>query len=225
MTSPEDPPQGPVAGGRPAPPHGSAEQPQHPYPSPYSYPYPYPYPPPATTSPWVWVSLVVSLLAVAAVALTFLVPALLMTLFAGELDDVAVDEYWVEQASVVRAVDEPCRGLASAAADVRLFGPPEQGRESVTALVTQMRSIVRAIDSAEPDSGARAWSADWQRLADALEDYAAALTSDEPAPFVAPTDGGVDVLERMYWGGAPGCEVPLIVEALDPRSATSYRDL
>ena len=183
----------------------------------------YPVYPPRTpqpvhrTSPWVWVAIAMSGLAI-------LAAAVVAVAFFFYVSDPIEDggEYFVTQSSVEDAVDEPCDGMVAAAAKIHVFGPREESIQSLRGFTTAAQAIVNAIDGAGPDGDSRAWMRDWTTLIDAVDAFASRL-AEGPARFEMPDAGdGYVVSERMYWGSPEGCEVPLVIEALDPESAAEY---
>ncbi|HUS22807.1 MAG TPA: hypothetical protein VMZ66_12440, partial [Aeromicrobium sp.] len=126
-------------------------------------PYGPPIPPPAgRTSPWVWVAVAMS--AVALLATVVLPLALLAFAFAsfggfdGEFDE---DDY-LDQGSVLEAIEGPCDDMLAAAENVTLGGPTGKAAASLHRWTAVAQGIVTAVDGANPNEVSRAWRDDWK---------------------------------------------------------------
>ena len=160
-----------------------------------------------------WISAVLVLLAMGAIwGLTALIA--IAVNHAGPFLDTE-DDYWVEQESVSRAVAAPCREVATAARDVRLFAGPEAGAEDLLGLAGAMREVVTAVDAASPDRDARAWRADWLLITDRLEAHARSLSTEGSRSFSLLDEQGADLAERVGYGGPDSCHLPTVLMVLD----------
>lgn len=185
----------------------------------------YPTYPPSTptrtrrTSPWVWVAIAISSLALVAVLV-------LGALFAFYVFDTGSFEdegdYGVMQSSVEDAVAGPCDTMARASGRIHVLGSRDAAAASLRDFTDAADDVVAAIDGAEPDRDSRAWRDDWVTLIKAIDDFAGQLDTAATEFEMPATEDGNAVSERMYWGSPEGCEVPIVIEALDPLSASGY---
>jgi hypothetical protein len=131
-------------------------------------------------------------------------------------------DYTVDQASVERAVEHPCARMRAASRRIVLMSTPEEGAASLRAFTESVGAIVSAIEDAGPDPDSRAWRDDWIALTDSLDEYADQLEAGD-AKYLAPRDtSGAPITARMYYGSPTGCEVPVVIDALDPVAAASF---
>jgi hypothetical protein len=141
--------------------------------------------------------------------------------FFGAVDDEAGD-YIVTQSSVEDAVAKPCKAMVRASADIHILGQQGEGSASLRDFTKAAQDVVVAIEGAHPDHDSRAWRKDWDTLIRAIDDFADEL-DQQATDFEMPvTESGYALSERMYWGSPEGCEVPIVIEALDPKSAAEY---
>jgi len=165
---------------------------------------------------WVWFGIGAgSMLALGVIGLT--VMGLLVSL--GGYHE---DEYFVDQARVERAVDQPCVAMKSTVSDLVLVGKTEESVASLKAFTATIGRIVDAIDGAKPNGDARAWRDDWMTLATSLDAYAAKISAGESAPYSLPRSSSGPITDRMYDGSPQGCEVPTRIDMLDPKVAEDY---
>jgi hypothetical protein len=130
------------------------------------------------------------------------------------------DDYYVEQGSVESAVEESCDDMIEAAREISVFSPRSDGARSIAAFADTGRTIVRAVDGADPDESSKAWRDDWAELVESLDEFARELEGSGEANFRMPDSGtGLPLAERMSYGSPEGCEVPLIIVALDSEAA------
>jgi hypothetical protein len=183
------------------------------------------YPPPAPPKqpkPWyrnVW-TWVIAYIVVVGLGCVGLVVA--FAFFAGEPE--GPDSYWVDQDSVNRAVTKPCDEMSTAAAQIQIFSTPAVGSASLHHFAEVGRGIPNAIESVDDtDSDSLQWRDDWNVLLDAVDAYADKLESDGQKTFATPKDeDGYPVIQRMSAVSDVGCDVPPIIEALDPRFEPYY---
>jgi hypothetical protein len=170
-------------------------------------------------SPWVWVAIaggslaMVVLMAVGAV-ITYYV------LDSGSYFEEG--DYVVTQWSVEDAVAAPCESMARASGRVAILGSRDAAASSLRDFTDAAGDVVAAIDDAKPDRDSRAWRNDWMLLIQAVDDFAVAIETAEAEFEMPTTDAGRPLSERMYWGSPAGCEVPIVIEALDPLNASKY---
>lgn len=130
------------------------------------------------------------------------------------------EDYFVEQGSVESAVEEPCADMIDAASAISIFDDRSAGAASIAAFAESGRAIVEAIDGANPNEGSQAWRDDWSQLIESLDEFARELRGTGDADFAMPDAGdGFPLAERMSYGSPGGCEVPLIIAALDSDAA------
>lgn len=132
-------------------------------------------------------------------------------------------DYWVEQGSVLHAVDAPCAGMLDAADEIELFSTQSEGAAALAGFVTSGRAIVSAIDDVDADSDSVRWRNDWEALLDGVDDYAQQLADGDDAVYDEPTTkNGYSVIYRMSYASAANCEVPRIIAALDLTPPEEY---
>lgn len=221
MSSPDDP---------------SAQQPEQPATPPvvpppgyYGQPAaPYYYGPPAPTpaNRGVWFAIGAgSMFAVVFVGLfvLFLIPGFLFLGAPGfdEGYDESFDEgyaYYVDQSSVLRAVEGPCANMRSAASDIDMFSNPKDASAEFKAFTLAIKGVVEAIDAGDPNSDSRLWRDDWKVLSAALDTYADGLAAKGVSPKFRPlADDKQPLLDRMRFSSEADCEVPAVIEALDSK--------
>ena len=191
---------------------------------PTDVPPPVTYAPPMTpttrTSPWVWVAVAMS--AVALLVTVVLPVILIATLAIFVSDEFGVDfdggpggefpGYYVDQESVIDAVEEPCEDMIEAAEDVSLGGPADLAATSLHQWAATAQRVVVAIDSAEPNADSREWRDDWKATIKAVSAYA--------DKFGQPTNQlTLPDVESMYWETDADCGVPVVIAGLDPEWA------
>lgn len=184
------------------------------------------YPPPTPPKPswyrnlmvWVWVYVGLTMAGAVAVGLFMFVDVFFA--YGWEEDD---DFYYVEQGSVNQAVAQPCREMAEAGQDIRVFSPPEQAAGALRRFVTAGRRVPAAIDAVEDaDSSARQWGSDWTVVLDAIDSFADDLESDATAEFEPPVSDGISVMLNMSYVSDQPCELPPAVIALDPEASDTF---
>lgn len=141
-----------------------------------------------------------------------------LTLYAFVASDPSGKTYYVNQSSVVNAVEEPCQTLRTAAAEIELFDDPKAASEDIKAVVEAAQGIIRAIYANEPNRDSRLWRDDWKLLAANLDDYANDLAElGKNAEFASPmSEVETPVMARMSHGSDASCDVPQVIEAMDP---------
>ncbi len=168
-------------------------------------------PPPLKTSPWVWVALSLSAVAVlSSVAL----PVLAILGFMA-FDEFGGDSYYVDQRSVVNAVEEPCEAMLDAGSKVSVGRSTRVATASLTNWTEAAQRIVTAIDGAKPNVDSRAWRDDWKATIAAVNTYAKHL--GEPRNGLTLPDTAEDI----YWNTDAECGLPISIAALDPQYAGS----
>lgn len=219
MTTPDDP-----YAGQPAPEHGATpEQPLAPPQQPVHYgqpPAPYYYGPPQQQKPpsrvaWFFIG-AGSMFAVGAVGVIgfFMLMGMVLGEEFGDFED---GYYYVDQTAVIDAVEGPCSNMRSAAYEIHLFATPEAGAKDIRRYTQAIKGIVDAIDANKPNSDARQWRDDWIALGAALDTYADDLVKDgERAAFHSMTEDDEPTISRMSYGSEADCEVPQVIEGLDP---------
>lgn len=170
-----------------------------------------------------WISAAAIAVLGLAVVGTFVLAALFFFGF-GYLGDYGMyeegEDYYVEQGSVASAVEEPCSDMIEAARAISIFSDRSEGARSIAAFADSGRAIIEAIDGADPDESSQAWRDDWSQLAESLDEYAGELRGSGEADFSMPdTSYGFPLVERMTYGSPGGCEIPLIIWALDSDTA------
>ncbi len=231
VTNPDDP-----YAGRPAPEHSAApEQPATPpvQPAYYGQPTPYYYGPPTPNPPSrvAWFAIGAgSMLALGLVGLFVL--GLIISIVEDESDgDGGLDEdsysyYYVDQQSVLNAVEEPCKDMIDAGRQIHPFDEPKQAVGGIKEFAVTAQKVADAIGTADPNSDSQLWRKDWETLADDLNAYAdnlATLGRDTEFGPLVPTDEA-PVMFRMALSSEADCEVPAIVVALDTQNAGTYSD-
>jgi len=132
--------------------------------------------------------------------------------------------YYVDQTSVVRAVEEPCANMRSAASDIQLFGDPKAAATDIKGFVIAAQGIVDAIDAHDPNADSRKWRDDWKSLNGDLTTYADDLSTKGPAAVFASSTTIDDepVMTRMAYSSDANCEVPQVIMAFDRENAQAY---
>lgn len=171
-----------------------------------------------TTSPWVWVSLAMSTIAFLATVGVGIVAILAFTSFAAldGLDDEFGGEepgYYVDQGSVIDAVEEPCEDMLEAAEDVAVGGSTGAAASALRAWTAAAQRIVAAVNAAEPNQDSREWRDDWSAIIKAVEAYADNF--GEANNTLTLPEG----LEDMYWETDAECGVPVVIAGLDTKWA------
>ena len=148
---------------------------------------------------------------------------MLLIVFASEPDlgeplDEDEDYYYVEQASVLEAVEKPCEDMRVAGAKIGVFDDPKKAAVEIEAFAVAAQGVADAIASADPNRDSQKWQADWEKLSSDLTAYAgnlrdagggALFSSIHPA-------GEMPVMVRMVYSSDANCEVPSVVVAMDP---------
>ena len=139
-------------------------------------------------------------------------------LFEEGFDDPEDGYYYVDQSAVVDAVEGPCANMRSAADEIQLFSDPKTASADITGFTLAIRGIVDAIDAHDPNSDAKKWRDDWKALSADLDTYAGDLaTQGSAATFSSLTEVDDEpTIARMSYSSEADCEVPRIIEALDP---------
>lgn len=142
----------------------------------------------------------------------------------GDFDSAYV--YFVDQKSVVDAVEVPCNAMMAAGDKIELFTEPADAAVSISAYATTARGIADAIGSASPNHDSKQWQADWEKLAHNLDTFATDLrkigndawldTFAEPG--VAP------IMVRMAGSSEANCEIPQMLFDLDPANSEYFME-
>lgn len=137
-------------------------------------------------------------------------PLVLVGIIAGgfALDSAINDDDYLDQGSVLAAIEAPCEDMLGAAEHVRLGGPRDEAAASLRRWATSAQGIVVAVDSASPDGDSRAWRDDWKATIKAVNSYADNL--GEPNNALNLPD-----VESMYWDTDAECGVPVVIAGLD----------
>lgn len=179
-------------------------------------PAPMPPAPGPRTSPWVWVAVSLSVVALLA---SLVIPVLALCAFMvfSEADDSGPSAgYYVDQSSVLDAVEHPCEAADDAAARIRLDGSPQQLARELTTWTAEADLIIEAIDSAHPNADSRAWRDHWKATIRAVDNYAKNL--DKPGHKLRLPDS----MDDLYWSTDAECGVPVSIVALDPAYGSSF---
>jgi len=164
------------------------------------------------TSPWVWVALSLSIVAVlSALALPLIALAGVIGIAISDIGP--GDDYYVDQHSVVNAVERPCEDMLAASARIDLNGSARNEAASLKRWARSAQRIVTAIDNAHPNIDSKAWRDDWTATIVAVDSYAAHLGEPKNRLHLP------DTLEDMYWATDADCGVPISIAALDPTYA------
>jgi hypothetical protein len=184
------------------------------------------YPPPVPPRPptpwyrslWFWLSVYGTVVVAAGVAVFIVFVNGITAPFDDAYDPTYGNEYWVEQGSVNRAVEDPCDEMATAAGQIQIFSTPSVGAASLHHFVEVGRGIPTAIDSVDDADGqALRWRNDWIAVLDAVDAYADKLEADGEGTFDTPVNGDGDpVIANMSDVSDTWCEVPPLIAALDP---------
>jgi hypothetical protein len=168
----------------------------------------------------VWVAIAMSSVALLGLLVA---GAAALVYFSGEFDQTEPGDYTVTQGAVEEAVAGPCDTMARSTRHIQILGPADEGASQLRDFTRAAGDVVKAIDGAGPDRDSRAWRKDWTTLIEAIDDFAGRIEDDPYAEFEMPgTSDGYALSERMYWGSPEGCEVPIVIEALDPFNAAQY---
>lgn len=215
MSTPEDP-----YAGQPAPDHGTPTEPQQGYYAQPAAPYYYGPPPQKVPSRGAWFAIGAgSMFALGVVGFFGFFIFMGLMFSDGFEEDGAEYAYYVDQESVVEAVDGLCSNMRSAAYEIKVFSGPEDASVDIARFTLAIKGIVEAIDSADPNSDSKLWRDDWQTLGADLDTYAADLkTKGDDAVFTSITDD-VPTIARMSYSSDADCEVPQVIEGLDPNLA------
>jgi hypothetical protein len=169
---------------------------------------------------WLWIYVGFVVLAVVGFALLTVGGFFAFLLVASDPDAFGgYGDYYVDQGSVNRAVEQPCDEMATAANEIQIFSTPSVGAASLHHFAEVGRGIPTAIDSVGDANGdALKWRDDWNTVLDAVDDYADKLATDGEGTFDMPVDGtGDPVISDMSGASEVWCNVPPIIAALNPR--------
>lgn len=212
MSTPEDPYAGPPG----QPPLPGPPQQQVYYGQPLAAPYYYGTPPQNIPDRGVWFAIGAG--SVIGLLLLGFAGIMLFAFAAGEPErgDYDDDYYYVEQGSVLRAVEGPCANMRSAASDIDMFSDPRGASADIKAYTLAIKGVVEAIDASDPNSDSKQWRDDWKSLGTALDTYADELAAKGTSSKFRPlTDGKQPLLDRMHYSSESNCEVPAVIVALD----------
>ena len=173
-----------------------------------------PVPPPAgRTSAWVWVAIAMSAVAL---LMTVVLPLIVLGFFAASIGgfdgDFDEDDY-LDQGSVLEAIERPCEDMLAAAENVTLGGPSDKTAASLRRWTAVAQGIVTAVDRAKPDQDSREWRDDWKATIKAVNAYADNFGKPNNTLTLP------DSLEDMYWETDAECGVPVVIAGLDPEWA------
>jgi hypothetical protein len=131
------------------------------------------------------------------------------------LDELGGDSYYVDQGSVLNAIEEPCEEMLDQGSKVSLGRSTAAAAASLTRWSKAAQKVVTAIDGAKPDEASRAWRDDWKETIVAVNAYAKHL--GEPNNTLTLTSAAAD----LYWNTDAECGLPISIAALDPHYAGS----
>ena len=134
--------------------------------------------------------------------------------------------YYVDQRSVLKAVDDPCEDMIDAGRKIKPFDDPGKAAPPIRAFAVSAQKVADAIGTANPNADSQLWREDWEALAEALDTYADDLVSvGSNAAFTSldPMDEA-PLMFRMALSSDADCEVPAIVVAFDTVNAGTYYD-
>lgn len=164
---------------------------------------------PPRTSPWVWVALTTGIIALVVSVGSSVFP---FFMFMDDLEGEEFDEpgsgYYVEQRSVLNAIEEPCELMLEAAEDVNLGGPADQSTASLKQWTAAAQDIVAAVDGADPDKDSQAWRDDWKATIKAVNTFADNIGK-------ARNQLTLPDVESMYYETDAECGVPVVIAGLD----------
>lgn len=145
-----------------------------------------------------------------ALLVTVVLPLALLGLFAASFEGFGGfdADYYVDQGSVIDAIEAPCEDMLSAAEKVTLGGPTDKAAASLHRWTAAAEGIVTAVDSAEPNQDSREWRDDWKATVKAVNAYADNL--GKPSNQLTLPD-----VESMYYETDAECGVPVVIAGLD----------
>lgn len=159
-----------------------------------------------------WVAVALSSLALlATVVLPLALVAFAITSFGG-FDGAFDEDDYLDQGSVLEAIEEPCEDMLDAAENVRLGGPSDKAAASLRRWTAVAQRIVIAVDGARPDQDSREWRDDWKATIKSVDAYADNF--GKPKNQLTLPD-----VESMYWDTDAECGVPVVIAGLDPEWA------
>lgn len=161
----------------------------------------------------------------------FLIPGLL---FFGDPDVDEFDEgdfdsgyvYYVDQKSVVDAVEVPCNAMMTAGDKIELFTDPGKAAVAIREFAVTTQGIADAIDSAKPDNDSKQWRDDWEDLTHSLETFATDLDKlgNDAWLDTFAVPGEAPIMVRMAYSSDANCEVPAAVFTMDPANTEYYME-
>lgn len=129
---------------------------------------------------------------------------------------------YLDDPDVTSAVSRACGLMTSSVSGLRVAGPRRLQEAVLDDQTLAIGEMIEQIEELGPqalaaDRPLEAWLADWQRLADAREEWSERVGdgSDEPLP-VPRDDDGAPITERMDRAADGWCDVPEVL--LDPRA-------
>lgn len=144
---------------------------------------------------------------------------LILSIVGGEFDEYADDSYYyVDQTSVLDAVEGPCEDMLEAGAEVEMFDDPKNMASAIKTFAVTAQGVADAIASANPNQDSKEWQADWETLSSDLTAYAGNLSDAGAGALYSSThpSGEMPAMVRMAYGSDAYCEVPSVIVALDP---------
>lgn len=134
--------------------------------------------------------------------------------------------YYVDQKSVVDAVELPCNRMMAAGDAIELFTTPAKAAVSIKAFAVEAQGIADAIDRADPDSDSKQWRDDWDKLSDNLETFAIDLNKYGNDAFLNTYTvlGEAPIMVRMAYSSEANCEVPPAIFAMDTDNSDYYME-
>jgi hypothetical protein len=134
--------------------------------------------------------------------------------------------YYVDQQSVVDAVEVPCNKMLDAGDQIKFFTDPDKAAVTIKAFAVTAQEIADAIGTASPNRDSKLWRADWEKLAHNLQTYATDLTKvgNDAGLDTFAEMGEAPIMVRMADSSNANCEIPEVVVALDPENANYYEE-
>ncbi|GAA3530534.1 hypothetical protein GCM10022234_29680 [Aeromicrobium panaciterrae] len=134
--------------------------------------------------------------------------------------------YYVDQKSVVDAVEVPCNAMMTAGDKIKLFTEPDAAAASISAFAGTARGIADAIGSASPDNDSKQWQADWEKLAHELDTFATDLrkVGNDAWLDTFAEPGEAPIMLRMAGSSDANCEIPQTIFDLDPANSEYFME-